>query len=92
MQEFGKKLGKNTYVYTMHRVNTIPSKIVLRVRAVHRLARRKRWPAYAFAAIAQETPHDATFLGVDHHVDIAASCVLKAVHVALVYMSLTLID
>ena len=62
-----------------------PQRVVLRARAVHRLARQKRWPAYIFAAIAQETPREFP----DHPV---ASLAMHAAHIYLLYLSFTLID
>jgi len=56
-----------------------------RIRAIHRLARRKRWPAYAFAAVIQELPHD-----IPHHDH--ATLMIKALHMYLVYLTFTLID
>jgi hypothetical protein len=60
-------------------------RIALKARAAHRLARQKRWPAYVFAAAAQEFPHDVP----DHPV---ATLVLKAIHMYVLYVSFSLID
>jgi len=64
-----------------------PQRMALRARAVHRLARKKRWPAYMFAAIVQETPHE--FSGPDHTVE---SLAMRLTHVLLIYLSFTLIE
>lgn len=68
-----------------HIVPFKPHRVVLRARAVHRLARQKRWPAYIFAAIAQETPHEV-------HDNPVASLIVRAAHIYLLYLSFTLID
>lgn len=68
-------------------LNVPPEKVVFRARAVHRLARQKRWPAYMFAAVAQEVPHDMH----DHHHPVA-SVAAHAVHIGLTYLAFTLID
>ena len=62
-----------------------PERVVLRAKAVHRLARQKRWPAYVFAAIAQETPHEV-------HDNPLASVAMRAAHIYLLYLTFTLID
>lgn len=69
--------------------NVPPGKMAFRARAVHRLARQKRWPAYAFAAIAQEFPHELPH-GVDENP--MASVAIRAMHIGLIYLSFTLID
>lgn len=53
--------------------------------AAHRLARMKKWPAYAFAAAVQEIPHDV-------HGDPVADLALKVAHMSLVFVAFTLID
>jgi hypothetical protein len=68
-----------------------PQRLALRARAVHRLARQKRWPAYVFAAVAQETPHDAGWIP-DVHDSPAVNLAVKAAHILLLYISFTLID
>ena len=70
---------------------TNPQRLALRARAVHRLARRKRWPAYVFAAVAQETPHDVDWIAGAHHSP-ATTLAVKAAHILLIYLSFTLID
>lgn len=62
-----------------------PQRVALRARAVHRLAQKKRWPAYVFAAIVQETPHEV-------HDNPTASLAIKAAHIWLTYLSFTLLD
>jgi hypothetical protein len=62
-----------------------PKKMAFRAKAVHRLARQKRWPAYVFAAVAQEFPHDV-------HDDAVMSAAIRVVHIGLIYLSFTLID
>lgn len=69
-----------------------PARLALRARAVHRLARQKRWPAYVFAAVTQELPHDADFLGANGHAHDLESLMIRAAHIALLYVSFTLID
>lgn len=66
-------------------LHTPPEKVAFRARAVHRLARQKRWPAYMFAAVAQEVPHDI-------HNHPVASVAVRAVHIGLTYLAFTLID
>lgn len=69
----------------MKLLNAPPGKAAFRVKAVHRLARQKRWPAYVFAAVAQEFPHDVPENPV-------ASLAIRAVHIGLLYVSFTLLD
>lgn len=69
--------------------NVPPGKMVFRAKAVHRLARQKRWPAYVFAAVAQDFPHDFP-PQEDHHPEL--SLAIRAVHIGLMYLSFTLID
>lgn len=67
----------------------VPTRVIkrahLRARAVHRLARTKRWPAYVFAAAIQEMPHDV-------HDNLPATVAVRAVHMYLLYLSFTLIE
>lgn len=70
--------------------NVPPGKIAFRARAVHRLARQKRWPAYVFASVAQEFPHEFSHEGHESHPEL--SIAIRAIHIALLYISFTLID
>jgi hypothetical protein len=64
-------------------------RLCIKARAIHRLARRKRWPAYAFAAAIQEFPHEIPH-EIPHHDQ--ATLMIHAVHMYLVYLTFTLID
>ena len=63
-----------------------PRPLVFRARAVHRLARQKRWPVYLFAALVQETPHV-----LPTH-DPVTGAIFSAAHIGLIYLSFTLLD
>lgn len=67
----------------------LPPRLLFKARALHRLARHKRWPAYVFAAAVQETPH---LDYCHHHHQPLESMALQAAHIALVYLSFTLLD
>lgn len=71
-------------------LNIPPGKVAFRARAVHRLARQKRWPAYMFAAVAQEVPHEIHIH--DNHDNLAASVAVRAAHIGLTYLAFTLLD
>lgn len=62
--------------------------VVRRAHALHRLARRKRWPAYVIAATAQDFP----MVKEVQHDDLAVACVAHMVHVGLIILSLTLLE
>lgn len=64
-------------------------RLCIKARAIHRLARRKRWPAYAFAAAIQEFPHEISH-EIPYHDQ--ATLMIHAVHMYLVYLTFTLID
>ena len=64
---------------------------VRRLRAAHRLARRKRWPALAVATIAQELPVSSL---IEHHHDMPAveTLAIRMAHAMLVYLSFSLLE
>jgi hypothetical protein len=76
----------------MRQVCVSVPRVIFRAKAVHRLAKKKRWPAYVFAAVAQETPHDISWMPGHHQDDPVALVAVKAAHIALIYLSFTLID
>ena len=73
------------YTYCKMIQKPLLPRLCIKARAIHRLARRKRWPAYAFAAAIQEFPHE-----IPH--DDQATLMIHAVHMYLVYLTFTLID
>jgi hypothetical protein len=62
-------------------------RIRLRVRALHCLARRKRWPVLACAALLQDTVD--VVLEEYHNFDRLA---LRAVHIVALYLLMRLVD
>lgn len=63
-------------------------RVRLRMRAMHRLARQKKWPAFVLAATIQ----DPAILPHDVHDNLPATVAVRAVHMYLTYLSLTLLD
>ena len=96
-----KQTRRAIYIHTPNRIEMkVVRNAIPRVRALHRLAKSRRWPGFLVASLAQGIHGDFAMRGscdlqasnsMDMVLHMLAAGVENAIHVGLLYLSYTLL-